>query len=362
MPILWRYLLRNYFQVLLLCVTVFIAILLVTRFQDIACFASSTPQKQAIILFILYQVPWILPLAVPVSCLIATLLLFQRLSHSHELTALRASGLGLRLIVLPLLLAGAFLSLFNFVVASEISPHCRILSKELIYQTTTTNPLLFLQKNKLVHFKTAYVDMRVLHAGKYARDVVIVGNNKSNGRLCLMTAKELSLEGELLNGSKVALISSVDSKLLEGFDHLVIENQDSMSTTATHLSSFICKASEKKTTSHLPLKMVLAKKESRKSKHWFRKESLEIIRRISIGLAAFTFTLIGASFGIEIGRSQRKRGFFWAISLGCFFMLSFFVAKSLKNPALAAVIYILPHFIIGYFSLQSLKKVSGGIE
>ena len=67
MPIIWRYLLRSYFQVLALSVSSFIAILLVLRFQEIARFASSGTAQLKVLLFTLLQIPYILPIAIPVS-------------------------------------------------------------------------------------------------------------------------------------------------------------------------------------------------------------------------------------------------------------------------------------------------------
>ncbi len=62
-----------------------------------------------IVFFALYESP-IFPIALPLSCLIASLLLIQRLSSSHELTALRASGFSLFDILTPILITAAFSS------------------------------------------------------------------------------------------------------------------------------------------------------------------------------------------------------------------------------------------------------------
>ena len=78
--------------------------------------------------------------------------------------------------------------------------------------------------------------MKSLGNAKNAADIMIVMNNHNNGRLTIMTAKELSLSGQQLNGKQVSIISNVDAKDLETFDHLVIENQDSMSTKASNLT------------------------------------------------------------------------------------------------------------------------------
>lgn len=93
MPVFWWYLLKNYLKVQILSVFSFIAILLVSRLEEIAQFAALGAKLSYLALFILYQIPYVLPIAIPISCLISAMLLFQRLSHTHELTALRAGGL-----------------------------------------------------------------------------------------------------------------------------------------------------------------------------------------------------------------------------------------------------------------------------
>src|SRR5262249_35116763 len=103
MPILWRYLLGHYLKVLVLCVLAFVAILLATRLDEIAHFATLGPEGMVILSFPLHQIPYILPIAIPISCLISAMLLIQRLSHTHEMTAIRASGLSLRMILCPIL-------------------------------------------------------------------------------------------------------------------------------------------------------------------------------------------------------------------------------------------------------------------
>lgn len=365
MPILWRYLLRSYFQVFSFCVLGFISILLVTRFQEIARFATSGAGFGTVILFTSYQIPLILGYAIPISCLISGMLLFQKLSHTHELTAFRACGLGLRALTFPLFIAGGLLSLINLTIASEIAPTCRNLTKELIYEITSINPLFLLQKETLVKLKSAYIDMKVLHTGKYADDVVFVINNRSNHRLGLMTAKELTLEKDMLSGRGVTFISSIDAKKPDGFDHLVIENQTSMSTKAMNLSQFMQAKDWYSSYDYLNLRLLLAKEmiEKKGSKFFKGRAWLEISRRLSIAFAAFTFTFIGVAFGMEIGRNRTKKGIIWAICLASFFMVSFIVAKSLRHfPFAVNLLYFLPHPVIIFISARSLKRVSGGIE
>jgi lipopolysaccharide export system permease protein len=365
MPVLWRYLLRSYFRVLILCVVSFIAILLVTRFQEIAQFAASGAPLKLVCLFMLYQIPYILPLAIPVSCLIAAMLLFQHLSQTHELTALRASGIGLKTIAAPLVLAGCLLALTNFTIASEIGPRCRGLSKELIFEMTAVNPLALFQKDTLIKLKDTYVDMKTLRTGKSAKDVILVLNNRNHQRLGIMTAKELFLEGTLLNGKQVSFISSVNSKQDLNFDHLVIENQAVMSTQASSMSQLTQNTDWYFNYDYMPLRMILAKRAVEKSLHPFsmQKAELEIVRRVSISLAALTFTLIGIAFGMTIGRNGSKKGIAWALSLAASFMLCFIMAKSMHHSVpIASLLYLLPHPIIAFCALQWVGRAAKGVE
>jgi len=364
MPILWRYLLQNYFRIFLLCMGGFIATLLVTRFLEIAQFASSSASLPITLLFTLYQIPSIFPIATTISCLIAAILLFQRLSHLHELTALRSLGLGLKTIVFPMFLAGVFLMLVNFLTVAELIPRCRSLSKKLIYQATAANPLILLQKETMIKLKDVFVDMKVLRSGKEAEDVLFVTRNLSNGRLGVMTAKHLSIEGDLLTGNGVTFISSIDSKR-EGFDHLVIENQAKMHTKAAHLAQFVQDSDFSTSHEHLPLNMLFAKLSLNyeHSKDPLSRATIDLARRVSLTLAPLLFTLMGAACGMEIGRIHKNRGILLATLFSAFFMACFFSARSFRHtPLIPLFLYLAPHPLLALMSFFSFKRLAKGIE
>lgn len=60
--------------------------------------------------FFVYNIAWILAMAVPMAALIATLMAFGRLAGDQEITALKAGGVSLWRLALPLLAAGAVLT------------------------------------------------------------------------------------------------------------------------------------------------------------------------------------------------------------------------------------------------------------
>lgn len=365
MPLIWRYLLRNYFQVFFLCVLGFISVLLVTRFQEIAKFAASTTSLRSVGLFTLYQIPYILPLAVPVSCLISSILLLQKLSHTHELTALRASGFGLTPLAYPLMLAGALIGFMNFTITSEIAPYSKSLSKQLVYELIAKNPLVIMQKDTVMKLRGTYTDMKSFQDGKVAKEVILISKNSANDRLGIMTAKTLSIEGELLHGKDVAFISSFSPKQEDLYDHLLIENQKIMNTQSANLSQHMQTADWLKGSDFLPLKLLIAKQfiEKKASQSFVTSSAIEIAKRITLGLAGFTFTMIGVCYGLEIGRYKRKKGIIHACLLASFFMISFVMTKSFKHsPLIACMAYLVPHPIILFFCIRNMRQVARGIE
>lgn len=363
MPTVWRYLLRSYFQVFLICIGSFIAALFVMRFKDIAEFATLNSNGLSIFLFSLYQLPYVLPVAIPVSCVIASMLLFQKMSHSQELTAVRASGIGLRTLLYPLFLAGLFLSLINFTIVADMGPRCRFWAKELSYQMTSNNPFYIFNKITDGKMTNAYVEIRTLRGGNKAKDVLLILNNRQHQRLGVVTAKELSIEGIEMHGKDVSIISSVSGEGADNYDHMVIENQESMSTEASNLSNLLHDAKWHLRPEYMSFKDLLVRLLSSRRSFLSNSYSLEVSRRLSLALTPLAFTLLGAAFGMEIGRQRTKKGILWSVALTALYLSAFIGAKSMKHfPKAAFVLYFLPFVIIAIFSIRSLRRVSRGIE
>ncbi|MBX9744746.1 MAG: LptF/LptG family permease, partial [Chlamydiales bacterium] len=200
MPVLWRYLLYQYLRVFFLSVSSFILVLFVLRFKDIARFAALSADGTKTGLFILYQFPHILPLALPISTLIASFLLFQRLSESQEITALRALGFSLSSLLIPLLFASLFLTLANFSICAELEPLCRRETKMLLYRKTGINPLLLLQHQELARIKNTYLRLEMKRQGENAKNFLYIAYNKRNKRLNLINIEQIFIKKDKILG------------------------------------------------------------------------------------------------------------------------------------------------------------------
>lgn len=358
MPILWRYILQGYLRVLFLSILSFILVLLVSRFKEIARFAALSDEPTAALLFILYQIPLILPIAIPISSMIAAFLLFQRLSHSFELTAMRASGISLNSILTPIILCSLGLTLFNFSLCSEIFPACRRASKNLFYEQTSSNPLLLLGRKSLVKVKKSYLHIDENLDEKIAKNVLFISPNRGSHRLMLISASQLEMTGQDLKGENLSIISYLDSDKESEFDPLIIENQSSMSTDAFSLSALLKKRRPcfDAGSLNIPMLRLMGQESNKKA----TRSQIEIIRRCALSLTVFTFTFAGCVFGIENGRNPSKKRLAYMMSILLFVIISYLLGKEFKSHTqIASLILFIPHTIawaVSYFRVQGIMQ------
>ncbi|MFQ5721665.1 MAG: LPS export ABC transporter permease LptF, partial [Candidatus Aminicenantales bacterium] len=122
--ILDRYLLRKY---LLIFSLVFLALLLIliiiTFFERIDNIYEHNKSIWMLLEFIRYNIPEFIHYALPVTVLTATLLSLGLLTKSNEITAMKACGLSLYRIIMPVILMGVVASLCSFYLQERILPY-----------------------------------------------------------------------------------------------------------------------------------------------------------------------------------------------------------------------------------------------
>jgi lipopolysaccharide export system permease protein len=78
---------------------------------------------------VVLNLAWMLALSVPMSVLVAVLMAFGRLTSDHEITAIKASGINLIRIIIPLLVAGGVITFgmiqFNDLVLPDLNKKAR---------------------------------------------------------------------------------------------------------------------------------------------------------------------------------------------------------------------------------------------
>lgn len=377
MPILWRYLFFHFIKTFVLSVVTFVLVLITLRLDQIAHFSTLGPEGMVILKYTLYQIPYILPIAIPISCLIASLLLMQRISQSHELTAMRSFGLSIFNCVAPILFAAVCISVANFWIVSEVGTSCHLGCTRLKAELRLVNPLLLMNHKHLIKMKGLYFDsLGPSKLGESAEDAIFAYPEKKSGKMALLVAKKLSIEDDLFKGTDVTLIGSVKEKGEAG--PLIVESIKEYSVPVNDFAFMM----ENKTWSvnldylKLPLLLVHKKREknhfleliqnSKTSLAGIKERSLtridlEIVRRASVGFAPLSFTILGLAAGIGIMRGRKITKVLKVVFFASLFLVCYFAAKGADQRFLPAfLLYTLPHLLIIMFSLRLIRRVERG--
>lgn len=98
-----------------------------------------------IVEMILLLIPAALTFTVPWGFLIGILLVFGRMAHDHELTAIRAAGVGLAPFAAPIILLSLLLCGFSFYNNSFLAPEAMATFKKKLVDMGRENPTVFLR-------------------------------------------------------------------------------------------------------------------------------------------------------------------------------------------------------------------------
>jgi len=373
MPILWRYLLTHFLKTFVLSMLTFVFLLITLRLDQIAHFATLGGEKWLVLKYTLYQIPYILPIAIPISCLIAAMLLMHGLSERCELTAMRSFGLSIMNCLLPILIISAGLSVINFWIVSEIGTASHLASTRLKAELRLVNPLLLMNHKHLIKMKGLYFEaFGPSKLGESAEDALFAYPEKKSGKIALLAAKKLSIQGDQFVGDDVTLIGPLKQKVafenikeyrVDVNDFAAIFENKTWNVNLDYLKLPLLLVQKER--EHMALKDLL---ESGKTSLIKAKEraltriDLEIARRVSIGFAAFSFTLLGLGFGIGISRGRKALNILKVVALASLFLISYFAAKGIDHQFLpAAILYTVPHVLILVFAFRAILKIEKGI-
>lgn len=124
MKILDKYILKSFITTFL---TVFVILLLIFILQTVWLFISELAGKDLdfilIIKFLLFKMPSLVPLVLPLSVLLASIMTFGDLSENYEFAAMKSAGISLQRVMRGLTVFIVFLSFAAFFFANNVIPY-----------------------------------------------------------------------------------------------------------------------------------------------------------------------------------------------------------------------------------------------
>jgi lipopolysaccharide export system permease protein len=123
LSIIDRYLIKKFLSILLFAVVAMITIFVAVNYvENTDRFIDRKVPSEIIVQYYLNFIPHIVTLTLPVDVLLAALFSVGSLSRFNEITAIKASGISLFRLLMPLILLGMVISLADFWISENIVP------------------------------------------------------------------------------------------------------------------------------------------------------------------------------------------------------------------------------------------------
>ncbi|MDD5238608.1 MAG: LptF/LptG family permease, partial [Candidatus Omnitrophica bacterium] len=94
----------------------------------------------------LFMMPALIKYTLPISALAAVLLSLGRLSSDNEIVAIKASGINIFTLILPLLIVGIILSLILVIFNDRVIPYAHFASRKTLIEVGIKNPTAALEE------------------------------------------------------------------------------------------------------------------------------------------------------------------------------------------------------------------------
>jgi lipopolysaccharide export system permease protein len=370
MKILARYVTRQATVTLLITLGVFTSVLLMGRMmrQMSDMLMNQQVGLKAVGWFVLLVTPYVLSFTLPMAMLAMALLVFGRLSADNELTAMRASGIGLGQVVAPVLLLATLATGFCLYINTYLYPQCRAEFRERFVRLGAENPAALLEE------------------GTYLRNfpglVIYIARKKEN-ILEDVTVYTLADDGKVMSSLRAqkGIVSAQPDTMKLTLDLYNVRGDLRDPKEPTNVRKIHPGTSARRYP--LELDLATAMRKAQKSKDLrdmvfselraeiraLREKGIhpaavlmEAHFRVSLAVACLAFTLIGIPLGIKTSRRETSIGI--AISLGlalCFYLVAV-LATTLKSqpqlyPELILWSPILVFELVGLWLLWRVTRV-----
>ena len=168
MRILRNYILKETVPLLVLSLTLLTLTFLVGNLVKLAdSIINKGVELKYVGKLFLYYIPYLLSFTIPIGILTATLLAFGRLSSDNEITAMRAAGINLYKVSMPVITLGLLLGIFSIPLNDTIVPRAHYKARMLIKEIGLRHPAALLEAGTFIRgFKNYIIFIYDIKYGK----------------------------------------------------------------------------------------------------------------------------------------------------------------------------------------------------
>ena len=291
-----------------------------------------------VLLFMLYVLPFSLTFTVPWGFLTAVLLVFGRMSADNEMIALRACGVSLLRVCVPVLVVGAGLSLFTFWINATVAPRAEQAMRDSIASIARSNPTaLFVPDEVVSQFRGKKIFVGSKN-GDVLSDLTIIEQTDGGSIQRVIFAREGEIKANSQTGSlTLNLRDTKFEQRREGEENNILGIRHGISiaeaTVDIPLEDLVDEGLRSRPLRSYTLGELRARFPSVQDLADRIAMLTEMSKRLSLSMACVAFALMAMPLGITAQRKETSVGF--GISLALAFGYFFFVvlAEMLRDDA-----------------------------
>lgn len=286
----------------------------------------------------LYYIPILLGYTLPIACLVTVILTFGRMSSENEILAIRASGIHIRRLIMPLIMVGIIFSLIVHILNDRVIPTAFQAQTQILQETGSQNPTALLEAGSFINAFDKYIVFIYRIDGDRLYGIRIYQPQPNRP-----TRTIIAQEGEFV---KVPGQDKLMLKLINGTsDEPDMKNPNVFYKLNFQQSFITMDLSKRKTkTEKKPKAMTL--RELDKKIEEFRSLFVdpspliaEYHRRLSWSLSPLLFILIGFPFAVITHRRAKSANLLYALLFaGPYYLISLacqgLATQNIFNPAL----------------------------
>ena len=288
--------------------------------------------------FIAYVLPFSLIFTIPWGLLTAVLLVFGRLSADNELIALRANGVSVTRVSLPLAALAVGCTAICLWLNVDVAPAAQEKLRSSIFDLATQNPIALFGGDQVIDQfpgRKIYVGKK---DGNKLENIIVFQMDDHDLPVRVTHARTGKLETDLPN--KRLLLHLYDARYQERdakdpYDLRKIRDGISLAegTLPISLEELYEKEKKRPTRSALSLSQLMEQLKSGNGRADRSATRTEINKRFSFPFSCIAFALIGVPLGITTHRRETSVGFTTGLIVAVFYFLFIIIADTMRSNA-----------------------------
>jgi len=295
--------------------------------------------------------PYLLIYTLPIAALTAVLMSLGRLSSDNEIVAIKASGINLFTLILPLLILGLILSLILVLFNDRVIPYAHYETRKTLIDVGIKNPTAALEPGVFINSFEKYI-LFIYHIDQNKLSNIRIYEPRGEGK---PTRTIVAKQGEFIAIPEQKIVKL---KLINGTsDEPDPDNPNvfyKLNFKTYFMTLNLAHAQDKNSIEKKPKDMTIQELQNEISK--LRKEGIDphpletqVQQKISLAFACFVFILLGTSLAIVTRRREKSINFGIAfIIVGLYYILLMGCeALSLEGYADPKILMWIPNIIFG---------------